>query len=208
MAFANRLDPQRYLQNKEYFDSSLIELLEKQTEQISTLKAKAEVDKSLKQQYRKEASDAKYFLNDQKALRAEAEKKLAAVQDDNAALKTKNADLFAQLNKLYAEILELTKENKALKDELSFYKESAKQKKDSTNSNIPTSNVMFKANANSRQKTGKPRGGQPGHPVHKSKFQKPDKVKTLYVLKAPTGAVKCTDENGNTYPKIIQKVGL
>ena len=41
-----RMNPERYFLNKEYFDSSLIELLERQTKQIENQKFTIEVYKS------------------------------------------------------------------------------------------------------------------------------------------------------------------
>ena len=41
-----RMNPERYFLNKEYFDSSLVELLERQTKQIENQKFTIEVYKS------------------------------------------------------------------------------------------------------------------------------------------------------------------
>lgn len=65
---------------------------------------------------------------------------------------------------------------------------------------MPPSFDVFKANANSRRKSDKKRGGQKNHPVHRSDLNdKPDKIITLMVKKAPSGAVKKIDDKGQCY---------
>lgn len=82
----------------------------------------------------------------------------------------------------------------------------------SETSNYPTSADMPgrtapRANINSRERTGRPRGGQKGHPVHKSQLQVPTTVKTLYVKQIPSGAQKHKDENGKEY-WTVQEIDL
>lgn len=54
--------------------------------------------------------------------------------------------------------------------------------------------------SSSRTRSGNPRGGQKGHPVHRKELSdNPDHVLYRFVKKVPAGAVKCTDENGRVY---------
>ena len=200
MNSTSRLDPQRYLQNKEYFDRGLIELLEKQTKQISSLRSTVDEDSELKRKYRFEIRSLKLSVKDQSAIVSQLKQNLSSAQEEIQLRDTKINELYSLLNSLYEEIHTISAENEALKKELTLYK-TIERKKDSSNTNIPTSYMMFKANANTRVKTGRKRGGQPGHPVHKSKLLKPDRIITMYVDKAPSGAVKDTDLDGNIFFK-------
>ena len=104
-------------------------------------------------------------------------KKVSEIQEDLR----KDIQKYAELNS------ELEKENQRLKDELQIYQKNENKRKkraDSSNSNMPPSFDVFKANANSRRKSDKKRGGQKNHPVHRSDLNdKPDKIITLMVKK-------------------------
>ena len=106
---------------------------------------------------------------------------------------------YSQIEKLIVENKKLKSENKSMKEELSFFR--LNHKKENTNSSIPSSYIMFNAKINNRNKSNKHIGGQNGHPIHKSKFLKPDKIIVKYVKSAPTGAVSNYDEYGIEYFK-------
>ena len=101
----------------------------------------------------------------------------------------------------YAELNNgLEKENKRRQGEIQKYQKNDNKRKkraDFSNSNMPPSFDVFKANANNRKKSDKKRGGQKNHPVHRSSLHDhPDTIITVKVKKAPSGAVKKVDDKG------------
>ena len=152
MAYSNRLNKDTYIKHKEWFDKSLIELLERQSAQISKFKESEEIYKATIYKLRAKVKTLSIRLKSQ----------------DNVNRLFDNA--YSQIEKLLAENDKLREENKLMKEELSFFK--LNHKKDNTNSSIPSSYVMFKANANSRNKSIRNVGGQTGHELHKSKLLK------------------------------------
>ena len=182
MKYSSRLNEETYLQHKELFDKCLIDLLEHQSKQIEKYRQQEEIYKATIYKLRAKVKILGMRLKTQD----KADKLL-----DKA---------YSQIEKLIAENDRLRSENNVMKEELSFYKlRNTKLEKDNTNSNIPSSYIMFKANANSRNKSERNVGGQLGHPVHKSKLLKPDKIIIKHVKTAPTGAVVNSDESGKYY---------
>lgn len=177
----NKFDYDRYLKHKEYFNNGLIELLEKYQ------------------------SDKKKYKQQEEIYKATIYRLRATIKTLRERIKSyKNKDHFdkkhfSDYQNLLEEVEKLREENKSMKKELEFFRLNQPKQKDNTNSNIPSSFIMFKANVNTRSVTGKKRGGQIGHPCHKSELFKPDKILTKYVKSAPTGAVETIDERGNTY---------
>ena len=64
----NRMSPERYLQTKEYFDSSLIQLLEKQNKAIDNYKEKVEIYKATVFKLRAKITAQNHKIKDQKAI--------------------------------------------------------------------------------------------------------------------------------------------
>lgn len=204
----SRLDYNLYLQHKDYFDASLIELLGKLQKKVEKL----ENEKTIRSaQIHRQAGTIK-------ALRL----KIKDLESINGTLKLKLSDKDVDIQDLihqfeiiqkeaYKEIEEIKSENEELKNGLKEMEKELKElrklkkkiiRKDSTNSSIPPSHdfTRTKANVNNRAKSGNAKGGQVGHEAHTSKLKdNPDKIKKIYVKKAPTGAKECVDEDGKTY---------
>ena len=205
--YSKHIPAEVFLKHRDYFEDSLIALLERQKKQIDKkiISEKAYLRKIDRQKGIIEAQKRK--IRDQEAiiynLRTKSDdaemsieellKKVSEIQEDLR----KDIQKYAELNS------ELEKENQRLKDELQIYQKNENKRKkraDSSNSNMPPSFDVFKANANSRRKSDKKRGGQKNHPVHRSDLNdKPDKIITLMVKKAPSGAVKKIDDKGQCY---------
>lgn len=71
------------------------------------------------------------------------------------------------------------------------------------------SHTKTKANANTRVKTGRKRGGQPHHQLHKSQLlNKPDQVICVHVKKAPDGAKAVKNNDGRIEYYVTQEVDM
>lgn len=211
MKFESRLSPERYLANKEYFDQSLIAALENQVElnerlkfKISVYEAKAASDrhtitaltakcKDLKAQIYTLLKKEKAGSEDISRLEDEIKKIQATISDE-----IENRD--KTINDLLEYVKKLEKENEELRR-----KERKRTMADTTNTNNPTGTYRFddavkdkKRNPkNSREVSGRKRGGQPGHrSTRVSVQQKCDHIYEIHVKKAPKGAQPVYDEHG------------
>lgn len=212
MKYENRLTPERYLNNKEYFDQGLIDSLEQQVQLNRKLKDRIQI-----YQARVEI--------DQKTIR-DLKAKIRNLTTDTFNLKHRNRESDDEIGKLEKEIREINEilnnevENrdktinelleiiKKQDEEIGDLKRRNRKNKlaDTTNTNNPTSTYRFndavkkkgKKPISSRTKTGKKRGGQPGHKSTRSTLSKhKDRVYELHVKSVPSGAQPVYDENGN-----------
>ena len=203
----SRLSPERYLQNSDYFDSGLIDLLERQTKKIKEDNALLGVYRLRHEQDLHRIHALNHKIKDLKVIGYNLKQKNNVQQQDINDIEKQIEDLDnmvnGELNDAYSRIHEL-------EEELRKYKHldnKRKKKADSSNSNIPSSFDIVKTTENSRTPSGKDRGGQSGHTVHKSVLsKKPDKVIRKYVKKAPTGALAVKAENGEVLYYATQSV--
>jgi len=222
MNFQNKLSPEKYLENKDYFDAGLIECLQARERKISDLQLTlaAYQIRHDKDQKRLTALTLKYKDLSSKLYNLKSYKKDSDAEIDD--LKKEIQEIYKILNEvgndkddiingLYDEIEKLKEENEELRKKQRKYK-----MQDSTNTNNPTSTYRFddaektevkKTNpANMREKSERKRGGQTGHKVHRKALKEnTDNVINIRVKKAPAGAKPVYDENGNLLYKIIQK---
>lgn len=201
----NRMSPERYLQNKEYFDSSLIQLLEKQNKAIDNYKEKVEIYKATVFKLRAKITAQNHKIKDQKAiigaLSLAGKEKDLTIEEILQRLQEIEDSVNKDLEEVITRNERLEKENSELKDQLRKYKgKNLQAKTNSTNSSTPPSFDIYKANANSRKPTNLKRGAQPGHKAHISRqSDSPDRILKVMVKKAPTGAEKRIDETGTVY---------
>lgn len=208
----NSLSPEKYLENKEYFDKGLIASLENQWKQNQNLKERIDILEGCRQRDMKTIKTLRLKCSD------------LSVQVYN--LKTKDKDTCTEIDQLGHEIqkvyeilneeidsrdktiTELLKIIEEQQSELNDYKRKEKKNRlaDSTNTNNPTSAYRFddavkdegKKKINSRTKSGKKRGGQPGHKNTRTVLTDDhDEVIQFKVKAVPTGAEPVYDEAGN-----------
>lgn len=214
MKYQNRLTPERYLENKEYFDQGLIDSLANQTEQNKKLKdriliyqARVERDKAiitnLKLKYKNMTAEVWNLKNNKSDNQNEIdhlENEIKNVYD----ILNKEVD---SRDKTINELLEIIKKQD---EEISDLKRKERKRKlaDTTNTNNPSSTYRFddgvknkdrkKKIANSRKQTGRSRGGQPGHEPTRAKLSEHcDNAYEIHVKAAPSGAQPVYDEAGN-----------
>ena len=212
----NKLNPERYFENKEYFDEGLIACLKKQNEKVKKLEDQVFLKdiRIRKQQAVIKAQNIK--IKDLKAvvktMKTSGSDQKETIRDIQRQLEELQKELDQKLIDAYRENNELHYENQKLKDEIKKYKksENSRNKKSSKNSSIPPSQDEFnriKANENRRKRnpSTKLKGGQKGHAVHRSKqTNKPDKIEVKFVKEAPKGAEKRVDSEGKTYYAVQQ----
>ena len=186
------MNPERYFLNKEYFDSSLIELLERQTKQIENQKFTIEVYKATVAKHKAKITAMHHKIKDlesiNKTLKLNNSDKEMTIEEIQKQIEEITRSLSKDLEELATENEILHKENKDLKDELKKYKKKDVQAKtDSTNSSLPPSQD-FGSTRKHGKKSQRNRGGQAGHPVHRSSLSdKPDQILELVVKQAPSG---------------------
>lgn len=213
----NRLSSERYLINKDYFDSGLIELLEKQQNQIEKLKKTNAVQKAAIAKKSQKATDLTLQLKDKKIIIYNLKMKLhetsTEAEDAIKQLEKEIQDISStvrdELQKSYKDNTMLYNENTALKEELERLRKKMGLKKNSTNSSIPSSKDMFFERPNTRKKSVLKKGGQKGHAVHLSKLDSSStKIIKKHVKSAPKGADCVMDENNNILYYRIQEINL
>lgn len=211
MKTADRRFLQVVKQHKEYFDSRLIDIASEAECKIKDLES---ANTKLKDQ----CKDLTHELSVIKIQTENKDKKIKTLrfylqskQNENDELQQIIEELKNEVEEMHKEreqerkrYEELVKKNEELHDEINK-KLRRLSTSNSTNSNMPSSfnvlsHTVSKANANTRIQSGKNRGGQKGHVLHKNKLSnKPDQILIQYVQKAPSGAVEGRDEDGNTY---------
>lgn len=207
--FTNKLSPERYLMNKEYFDRGLIECLEHTTSlnerlrfEIDALKLKNTSLTTKLVQSDKQIAVLKCDVKDReeqvKKINDELDDLKKEIDDQTREIKRQSDEIDKQSEEINRQHDELVR----LRKELEIYrrKYDKVRRSNSTNTNFPTSHYSFKENkapVNSREKSDKKRGGQKGHKAHISNMRKADEVKCLTVKKAPAGAKAHIDDNGS-----------
>lgn len=199
------------LKHRGYFDNRLVEIAANADRIISSLKS--DID-ALKKQNMDLRHDLKLAYDCIKAkdkeihqIRKFSESKSSEVEEMMERLKRLEEEMKKDrkiIEEKTKEIDELIKKNDELTKRINR-KIKRLQSSNSTNSNMPSTfdvltHIKSKANANTRKKSGLKKGGQEGHPVHKSELlSNADEVLNLNVKKAPKGAVRCIDDEGKTY---------
>lgn len=191
-----------YLQHQEYFDSRLIKLLEQQASKITDLNRSFKIYEATSISNSKQIKDLMFINNDMKITIYNLNHKLKdkemeiadLLKEFEKTIKKQEKTINHDLNDSYKENTKLHNENERLKEEIARLKsENKKYKrmndKNSSNSSIPPSMDEFRKVANSRTKSNQKRGGQKGHPLHRSKMsEQPNHIVYKTVAKAPIGA--------------------
>lgn len=207
MKMKNRITLNQIMAHKEHFDQRLIEINEDLIQQASTLTAaNAQIT------YRNQQSQKKVHSLQWKVQDLESQKYKFQVQCKK--VEKERDDVYEILKDIQSELDKLKQENeKQIQEIQKQEKEIEKQKKqidrlrkmNSSNSSLPPSmdvlnHTKAKAQANTREKTTRKKGGQLNHPVHRSQhYCQPDRIVKVNVKKAPTGAQKRFDEKGTVY---------
>lgn len=209
MMTRERITLNNILQHKEYFDSKLVEISQHLIVQNTALITENNKLKCSNQELKKKYSEEQFKVKDIKNQKYSLDKK-------NKELEKDKNDILEYLREIQEELNNLRKQNEQQEKEIDYQRGIIDKMKhmNSTNSNLsPSMDVMSrtkaKAQANTREKTGKKRGGQANHPVHKSKIaEKADHIINISVKKAPAGAVPVKDEEGNIIYYVTQEVDL
>lgn len=225
MRLNSKLSPERYLKNKVYFDSGLIEALElldrkyrqamdrENIYQAAICKLKDEntnlnfkyrcltIDfRSLQFRYREKCDEGKTtdeIIKDIGKEIDEIKKDIDEVVRENEELHKENTDLINKVRILEKIIEQERKKKKGYRA-------------NSTNSNLPPSSDLFSRHvSNTREKTGLKRGEQKGHKGNFSVLNEAaDVIIDKYVDKAPAGAEEVRDENNNILYYVTQEIDL
>lgn len=218
MRLNNRLDPDRYLANKEYFDSGLILCLEKANQKIidleltiSAYKLRHNQDlynlKTLRVKYKELLVSFKNLSN-----------KGSKLTDDNKDFQKEIKEIYKILDEVIDSKDQTIKEIEKQIDEKDKLIEELKrklnryEKMDSTNSNNPKTHYYPFENINSDNQEDEKdkgsikvkttnrvirnRGGKLNHTAHHSKLAKPDKIINRYVNTYPKSAKPVYDKSG------------
>lgn len=193
------LTPEILMRHREYFDASLIAVLEDLDARVRLLKSLLGKKESLLDAEREKSAE----------LAAEARKAEKAARRLEKSLKEAGAELESARKELEimragaaddaSRISGLEKENSELRKRLEIYESKRQLKTDSTNSSTPPSQDPYRKRGSGRPKSGKARGGQKGHPAHVKRPEKPDTVIVIHANRAPSGAVRGTDGKGREY---------
>lgn len=225
MSQANKLSPERYLANKEYFDKSLIECLERLTKKNEDLKFSLDAYKVVNADLRQKNRNLKFKLDD-------TNRKLMNLSKKSNV----NNQEIDELHKIIQDINRKVDEDITIRDEIIDEKQNENEKlqkkieelekklrryemADTTNTNNPSSTYRFcdaiknvdddQVNEEAakthkphpvtlREKSGKKVGGQKNHKLHRSKMvDKPDEVETKWVKQIPDGAEAVYGNDGN-----------
>lgn len=212
----DRITLHTILKYKEHFDQKLIDINEYLDIKVTTLTSYNAKLIGSNQSIKKQNSDLRLKVKDLTNQKYTNNKKYLEA-------KKENDDLLEYLKKIQKEIDELKKENEKQRKEIKQQEKDINKQKtiidrmkhmNSVNSNLPPSmdilgRTKAKAQANTRVKTGRSRGGQEHHPLHKSKLGKtPNHIITLKVKKAPTGAVPIKDVEGNIEYYATQEIDI
>ena len=213
--YSNRLTPEKYLEHKEYFDQGLISCLESQVEQNKQMKHKIAVLQTLNDENRHQITALTAKKKDLEVQVYNLKKKDEEYHTDIDRLEDEIGELNRKLDKTISDkdrtIEELLKIIKEQEEQIGNLKRKEKKRKfsDTTNTNNPTGTYSFdnavkdpekkKKIHNSRTKSTKNRGGQPGHKNTRTGLSSDcDKVHSVIEVKTvPSGAEAVIDDNGN-----------
>lgn len=216
MRTCDRIALDNILLHKEYFDQRLLDITSTLDAKVTSLTTKNSKLESANQNYKKYNSDLRLQIKDTKTQKSVIHIKYLDLQKEHN-------DILEYLKDIQRKIDELEKENEKQRKEIEHQeKDIQKQKKiidkmkymNSTNSNFPSSfdilgRTKAKAQANTREKTERSRGGQKNHPLHKSKLSSNiDHIIKLKVKKAPTGALPYIGDCGLVEYYVTQEVDV
>lgn len=216
MKESDRITLHNILLHKEHFDQKLIDInkaLSVEVIALSSLNAKLSVSN---QSYKYKTSSMKLKIKDLESQKYALKKKHQEAENEKD-------EVLEYLKKIQKEIDELKKENEWQHKEIKRQEKDINKQKDiidklkymnSTTSNLPPSmdilsRTRAKAQANTRTKTSRTRGGQKHHPVHKSRLVgTADHIVTVKVKKAPMGAIPVNNEKGIVEYYATQEVDI
>ena len=197
------LKPDFYLKNKKYFDERLITVLENLDKKNKELKETVEIYQAKRLMDQQKIRDLRVKLKDVSVqifnLKSKKKSDDERIKDLEDIMNNTVTNLYDELGNVIQENSDLRDRIKQLEDELKKYKSMNSVKTDSTNSNLPPSQDEFRKTGSTRPKSNKPVGGQKGHKVHRKQLEKADHIICRRVRKAPTGAEKAVDQDGNVY---------
>lgn len=212
----DRITLNQILKHKQHFDQRLIDIVNTfDSSMASMASSKAKLERDF-QTSEKKCFDMQSKIKDLVSQNHTLTKKYKEEQKEKD-------EILEYLKKIQNELNELQKDNeKQIKEIDKQKKEIIKQgilidkmkHMNSTNSNLPSSmdilgRTKARAEANTRVKTDKKRGGQKNHPLHKSRITaNADRVITVKVKKAPTGATPFYDDKGKIKYYVTQEVDL
>lgn len=216
MRTSDRIANNHILQHKEYFDQKLIDININLHTEVSSLTSANTILLCSNQGYKQKITSLQVKIKDMNSQKYALNKKYLEAKNEND-------EILEYLKKMQKEIDELKKENEQHEKEINQQEKEIKNQKsiidklkymNSTNSNLPSSmdimgRTKAKAEASTRVSSGRKRGGQKHHPLHKSKVtDKVDHIKTMKVKKAPTGAIPVKGEDGKINYYVTQEVDL
>ena len=204
------------LKHKDHFDQKLLEIIDHLSTTVDHLSLKNTSLSSSNQSLIKSNHFLTIKCHDLKAENDSLKKqKKEADKEKNDALDRLD-ELQKEIERLATLIEKQEKEIKQQDKEIEKQKNIINKLKymNSSNSNFPSSfdvvsHTKTKANANTRVKTGRKRGGQPHHQLHKSQLlNKPDQVICVHVKKAPDGAKAVKNNDGRIEYYVTQEVDM
>lgn len=216
MKTSDRITLNQILLHKDHFDQRLVEISNTLDSQVIALTSSNSKLTSANQNYKIEIADIRDQIKD-------AESKKNTINKKYLKLKSEHEELLEYLKNLQKDIDKLKNENEKWQKEIEQQEKEIKDQAtiidklrhmNSTNSNLPSSTDILgrtksKAQANTRIKTDRKRGGQLNHSLHKSRItEKVDRIITIKVKKAPTGAVPVRNEEGIIEYYATQEVDL
>lgn len=218
--YSNSFTPELYLKHKQYFDERLIQQLENDQSKLSVLKSQLETcrlvnkkDKSIIRALESKNKDLEIICaNLKQKIQDKNEKAEDMIKDFEKQIEDLDKSIHGELQIAYKTNTELHDENARLKKEIEKLRRENKKyksssKKDSSNSSIPSSKDENKKVTSSRTPSDLKKGGQPGHKVHRSKFnQVPDKVIYKYTAKAPQGAIAVFNDQKEIQYYVTQEI--
>jgi transposase len=225
MRLNSKLSPERYLKNKVYFDSGLIETLEALNRQLNKARERERIYQAAIYKLKDENVNLKFRYRcltvDFKSLQFRYREKSEKEKTTDEIIK----DIGKEIDEIKKDIDEVVRENEELHKENTdlinkvrilekIIEQERKKKKgykaNSTNSNLPPSSDLFSRHiSNTREKSGLKRGGQKGHKGSFSVLNETaDVIIDRYVDKAPTGAKEVRDENNNILYYVTQEIDL
>lgn len=218
MRTSDRMALDNILLHKEYFDQKLIEIIEHLIQQAANLSKENERLKFNNQELKKKNSELRAKAKDLKSIKYGYDQKYKDLKKENEVLSKYLKEAQKEINKLKKEHDKQKKKIEKLKKDIEDYCTLIDQLKhcNSTNSNFPSSmdvcghsKPKVPDDEGKSKESGRNRGGQKNHPVHRSKLTKEaDNVKTLKVKKAPKGAIPVKNEDGSIEYYVTQEVDV
>lgn len=225
MNWTRRITPERYLENKEYFDQGLIDALENQKRKIERLEnqnriyaAKLEKDNHKITALTHKLRDMGVKLYNFSKKCKEGNNEIDELRRDISSFHDILENVVSDRDKTISELMEIIrKQSEVIKD---YERKDRKRRlSDTTNTNNPTSTYRFgdaeksedqkeetkRKPCNMRSASTKKKGGQPGHkPTRVSISDKCDHVYELHVKSVPAGAQPVYDDAGKILYYCVQ----